>query len=177
MPPPPPQPDGASEPREGFIAVGRVLRPHGAAGELRVAPFNPDSPNLQPGRDVYLNGERRCIERARPDRGRILLRLFGIRQRDAAEAARGALLEVAEDDLVREPGAWLVHEIVGLEVMTEEGRSLGRVSEVLATGANDVYVVAGPTGEALIPAIASVVREVDVPGGLIHITDTPGLLN
>ncbi len=82
---------------------------------------------------------------------------------------------MAEADLVREPDAHLVYEIVGLEVVTEDGKSLGRVSEVLSTGANDVYVVDGPSGETLIPAIASVVEEIDVAGGVLRITDALSL--
>lgn len=157
------------------MAVARVLRPHGAAGELRVAPFNPELPNLRRGRDLYLLGERRRVERTRRDRGQALVRLAGIERREQAEDARGALLEAPEDELAREPGVWLVHEIVGLEAVTDGGRALGRVREVLATGANDVYAAVGPGGETLIPAIASVVLEVDVAGGRLLVAETPGL--
>ena len=101
----------------------------------------------------------------------------GWQRRSDVEDTRGALLEVAEGDLVREPDAHLVYEIVGLEVVTEEGRSLGKVSEVLSTGANDVYVVKGPSGETLIPAIASVVQAIDVAGGMLRITNQPGLVD
>ncbi len=153
--------------------MGRVLRPHGNSGELRVHPFNPALPNLQPGGDVHLLGQRRRIERVRQDRGQVLVRLQGLARREQVEEARGALLEVAEEDLVREEGAYLVSEIVGLEVVQEDGTRLGRVSEVLGTGANDVYVVKGPDGETLVPAIASVVQAVDVAGGTLRITNTP----
>ena len=142
-----------------------------------MAPFNPDIPNLQPDGEVYLLGQLRRIERVRWDRGRVLLRLEGLERRSDVEDTRGALLEVAEGDLVREPDAHLVYEIVGLEVVTEEGRSLGKVSEVLSTGANDVYVVKGPSGETLIPAIASVVQAIDVAGGMLRITNQPGLVD
>ncbi len=154
--------------------MGRVLRPHGNAGELRVAPFNPEIPNLQPDGEVYLLGRPYRIERVRWDKGQVLVRLEGLGRRSDVDVARGALLEVAEADLVREADAHLVYEIIGLEVVTGEGRSLGRVSEVLSTGANDVYVVEGPSGETLIPAISSVVEEIDVAGGLLHITNELG---
>ena len=134
-----------------------------------MTPFNPDIPNLQPDGEVYLLGRRRRIERVRWDRERILLRLEGLESRSDVDDTRGALLEVAEGDLVRDPDAHLVYEIIGLEVVMEEGRSLGKVSEVLSTGANDVYVVKGPAGETLIPAIASVVQAIDVAGGMLHI--------
>ncbi len=151
--------------------MGRVLRPHGNTGELRVAPFNPDLPNLQPEGEVYLQGERRRIERVRWDKGRVLLKLEGLERRSQVEDTRGQLLEVAEDELMLQADAYLVSDIVGLEVVTPEGRSLGQVSEVLHTGANDVYVVQGPSGETLIPAIESVVEAVDVAGGVLFITN------
>lgn len=149
-----------------------MLRPHGNAGELRVQPFNPDLPNLRAGGEVHLLGTRRRIERVRRDRGQALVRLEGLSRRGDVEDARGALLEVPEGELALEPDAHLVYEIVGLEVVTEDGRSLGRVSEVLSTGANDVYVVDGPSGETLVPAIASVVQAIDVAGGTLRITDS-----
>ncbi len=149
-----------------------MLRPHGNAGELHVQPFNPDLPNLQEGGDVHLLGERRRIRRVRHDRGQVLLQLEGIARRGEVEDARGALLEVAEAEVVREPETYFVYELVGLEVVTEAGRSLGRVSEVLSTGANDVYVITGPQGETLLPAIASVVQAVDVAGGVIRVAET-----
>lgn len=148
-----------------------MLRPHGNTGELRIAPFNPDLPNLQPEGEVYLQGRRRRIERVRWDRGRVLLKLAGLERRSQVEDARGELLEVAEDELLLQADAYLVSDIVGLEVMTAEGRSLGRVSEVLSTGANDVYVVQGPSGETLLPAITSVVEAVDVAAGVLFITN------
>ena len=151
--------------------MGRVLRPHGNTGERRVAPFNPDLPNLQPEGEVYLQGERRRIERVRWDKGRVLLKLEGLERRSQVEDTRGQLLEVAEDELMLQADAYLVSDIVGLEVVTPEGRSLGQVSEVLHTGANDVYVVQGPSGETLIPAIESVVEAVDVAGGVLFITN------
>lgn len=152
-----------------------MLRPHGNTGELRVAPFNPDLPNLQLDGEVYLQGERRRIERVRWDKGRVLLKLEGLERRSQVEDTRGELLEVAEDELLLQADAYLVSDIVGLEVVREDGRSLGSVSEVLHTGANDVYVVQGPSGETLIPAIASVVEAVDVANGVLRITNELGL--
>ncbi len=148
-----------------------MLRPHGNAGELRVHAFNPELPNLQPGGDVYLLGERRRIERVREDRGQVLIGLEGLTRRGAVEEMRGALLEVAEEELLRDADEHFVYELVGLEVVTDGGRTLGRVSEVLSTGANDVYVVKGPSGEVLVPAIASVVQAIDVAGGRLFITN------
>jgi 16S rRNA processing protein RimM len=69
-----------------------------------------------------------------------------------------------------------VHDIVGLTVEAEDGRRLGQIQEVLRTGANDVYVVAGPLGELLIPAIADVVQSIDLEAGRVVVRPLPGLL-
>ena len=148
------------------------MRPHGNAGELRVQAFNPELPNLQPGGDIYLLGKRRRIERVREDRGQVLVLLEGLGRRGAVEEMRGALLEVAEEEVLRDADEHFVYELVGLEVVTDEGRSLGHVSEVLSTGANDVYVVQGPSGEVLVPAISSVVQAIDVAEGRLFITNS-----
>ncbi len=154
-----------------------MTRPHGTAGELRVEPFNEDAPHLRSGAAVYVHGQRYRIERARWERRSLLLRFWGLSRRAQVEPWRGALIEIAEGDLVREPGSYYVDEIVGLDVVTEEDRLLGQISDVLSTGANDVYVVTGEAGEVLIPAIASVIREIDIAGGVVRITALPGLLD
>ena len=136
-----------------------------------MAPFNPQLPNLQPDGEVWLLGRQHRIERVRWDRGRVLVRLEGLGRRSDVDDARGALLEVAEEDLMLEADAYLVSDIVGLEVVREDGYSLGEISEVLNTGANDVYVVQGPSGETLVPAIESVVQAVDVAKGVLFITN------
>ena len=105
-----------------------------------------------------------------------VVELAGVETAETAAALRGELLYIPVDQAARPRGQHFLHEIEGLRVDTEDGRELGRVAEVLRTGANDVYVVDGPLGEVLIPAIAEVVRRVDVPGGRIVVRLLPGLL-
>ena len=71
---------------------------------------------------------------------------------------------------------YYVYQIVGLDVWTGEGEHLGRVSEVLFTGANDVYVVQGEKGEILIPAVEDVVLEVDLASGRLTVELMEGLI-
>jgi 16S rRNA processing protein RimM len=166
------------EPREGYTGVGRVLRPHGLKGELRVMVFNPAAPNLQAGRLVYLAGQRRRVVRARHDRDAWILQLTGLDSRDDVETLRRHLVEVKDADLRRDDDdSYFVHELVGLRVVTDSGRELGRISEVIFTGANDVYVVKGAGREYLVPAIAQVVQRIDLPVSVMTITPMPGLLD
>jgi 16S rRNA processing protein RimM len=158
--------------------VGRVLRPHGLAGELRVSAFSPTARNLQRGRPVFLAGVRRVIMRARLDREAWILKLEGLSGRDEVETLRGELLEVPDREVVRDDDeSYFVHEIVGLRVVTASGRELGTVRDVIQTGANDVYVVDGPAGEVLVPAISDVIEAIDISGGVMRITPLAGMLD
>lgn len=127
---------------------------------------------------MYLGGVRRTVEQARPDQDQWILKLSGLTGRTAAESFRGELIEAADNDVLRDDDeSYFVHEIIGLRVVTEDGRDLGTVVEVITTGANDVYVAAGEGGEVLVPAIGEVVQRIDVSAGVIAITPLPGMLD
>jgi 16S rRNA processing protein RimM len=165
------------EPREGHTAIGIVGRPHGIRGEVRVDAFAPSAPNLQPGRRVFIDGFPYEIDALRPARGVWLVALSGLTSRNAAEELRGALIEIPDEEVEREtPDSYFLHELIGLRVETGAGELLGTIAEVLQPGANDVYVVRGPRGEILVPAIRDVVTSIDIAGGLVRIDPPPGLL-
>jgi 16S rRNA processing protein RimM len=166
------------EPRDGYTAVGRVARSHGLKGELRVAAFAAGAPNLRPGRRPLLGGIPVLITGSRPNGEAWIIATDALRDRTEAEAFRGQLLEVPDGEVEREAAdSYFIHELIGLRVITEDGEELGVLSEVLQPGANDVYVVTGPRGEVLVPAIADVVTSIDLPVGVMVITPPPGLLD
>lgn len=108
----------------------------------------------------------------------LLVKIAGIESPEDVEAWRGALLAVPREAAaaLRE-GRYFVFEIIGMSVVTEAGEPLGVVDEVIRTPANDVFVVHGPRGEVLVPAIASVVLRVDGARRGIVIRPMPGLLD
>ncbi len=168
-----------AEPREGYTAVGRVVRAHGLRGEVRVHAFAAGAPNLQRGRRIEVGGVRMTVLAARPDREAWLIALDGFRDRAGAEGVRGLLLEVADSEVARaDSDSYFVHELVGLRVVTAEGRLLGRLVEVLQPGGNDVYVVRGEGDEEiLVPATGEVVSKIDLAGGEMVVTPMAGLLD
>jgi 16S rRNA processing protein RimM len=122
-------------------------------------------------------GERRTIESARWQKGMAYLRLSGIDDREAAAELGGRLLSIPESELEPLPeGQYYRFQLIGLSVVSRDGEELGRVTEVLSTGANDVYVVRGERGELLLPATDEVVREIDLETGRMLIDVLPGLL-
>jgi 16S rRNA processing protein RimM len=147
---------------------------------VRVQAFHPDGPSLRSGVRLWLAGQRRTVQRSRWDRDAWLMTIEGITTREQADALRGWLLELPDAAVPRDDNeSYFIHELVGLRVVDSNGVEVGRLEEVLSTGANDVYVVRAEAGEVLVPAIAEVVQRIDLPVGVMEITplerwfDTP----
>lgn len=161
-----------------YLVVGRVAAPHGVHGELRVALETEDPNRFQSLARVFLGEQHQPFEvkGARLHKGQVLLSLSEIPDRNAAERWRGAWVYVsAEDALPLDEDQYYYHQIIGLEVVTEEGETLGRVVEIIATGANDVYVVRGGERERLLPAIGEVILRVDLGAGRLTVRLPAGL--
>ena len=160
-----------------LLAVGRITRAHGVGGEVSVQSLTEVEDRYARGSTLLLGpeGDRSLtVERSRPHQQRLLVKFEEVPDRTAAEALRGRLLLVSSDAAPDAPtGSFWVHQVVGLEVVTESGRSLGRVAEVQGNPANDLWLT--ETG-ALIPAVRDVVGEVDLAAGRVTIRDIPGLL-
>lgn len=160
-----------------FILIGQIVAPRGVRGELKVELAAAPEEFLAVER-VYVGAERApyVVEQVRLFRGQALLRLQGIGDRNAAETLRGASLYLArEDALPLAEGEYYYEQILGLQVYTVEGEHLGQVVEIIATGANDVYVVQGPDGEVLLPAIRQVILRVDLEAGTMQVQLLEGL--
>ena len=189
-------PAGADDAPDAFLVVARVLRAHGTQGELSceiVTEFPQRvrrtkrvflAPPAGPGRGEPLAGETPkpySVNRAQvaPHRGHneVILGLEEVTDRDGAEALRGWIVQVPENEAWKLPrGRFYWHQIVGVRVVTAEGEEIGTVSEILETGANDVYVVKGSDGgERLIPAVKQVVTEIAPERGEMVVSLIPGL--
>jgi 16S rRNA processing protein RimM len=117
------------------------------------------------------------VEKLRRHRDTVLLKLGGCDDRNSADELRGLLVQIPIEDAVPlEEGEYYHFQLVGVRVETEDGEWLGQVAEVLQTGANDVYVVRGPRGEILLPAVESVVFELDLDSKRMVVHLLPGLL-
>jgi 16S rRNA processing protein RimM len=130
---------------------------------------------------VYV-GERQprlvAIESVRFHQEAVLLKLAGYPTRDEAELLRGELLQVLEADAIPlEEGEYFLFQLLGLDVHTEGGEAVGRISDVLETGANNVFVIDGPKQQFLVPDIPEVVVSIDIENNRMDIRPLPGLLN
>ena len=134
-------------------------------GELKVDPLTDFPQRFAPGAVLWAGESRYTVQHTRSQPRTLLLELEGIETRTQAESLRGLLLEVPEEELAPlGEDQYFRFQILGMSVVDRDGQPLGRVEEVLETGANDVYIVRDAESELLVPAIDSVVKEVDVAG-------------
>ncbi|MGH8630164.1 MAG: ribosome maturation factor RimM [Burkholderiales bacterium] len=176
------KPEGSGNrrrPEPEFLEIGRVLRPWGVQGEVKIEVLASRPEEVKRARRVYLGEEARPfdVQRARSQRGAMLLKLAGCDTPEQADALRGLPVSIAfRDATPLRPHQFYQHQIIGLQVVTPEGDDLGQIVEILETGANDVYVVRGRRGEVLLPARVEVVKRVDLEAGQMIVSLLPGLL-
>lgn len=153
---------------KGLVAVAEVLCPQGNRGEVKAVPLTGRHERFDELRQViaWRDGEQRdlIVRTWRAWRQFIVFGFVGIDGIEAAETLRGAMICVPREERgVLPPGHYYHDDLVGLAVRTSQGEPLGRLAEVLETGANDVFVVRSEDGrETLIPALAAVVVAVDL---------------
>lgn len=159
------------------VVVGRIVSPWGGRGEVRVEVLTEFPERLAAGSQVFVQGDPFSIKSSQWHKGCLLIKLDEISSREEAEALRGKLMEVPGETVSPlPPDHYYYFQIVGLEVWTTSGEFVGEIASVLTTGANDVYVVRGPQGEVLIPAIEDVVKAVELDKGRMIIEPLAGLL-
>lgn len=171
----------ASTPR--YVPLAEVARPHGIQGELRLKVYNEDSDLLLRRPTVLLTsaqGESREVrlESARPTNGAILVRFEGVRDRDAAEALRGAKLSVPREAFPELPeGEFYACDIEGAEARLESGEVVGRVTELRSYPTCDVLVVVRGEGAPAIevPLVEAYVAAVEPSLGLVRLVTIEGL--
>jgi 16S rRNA processing protein RimM len=171
----------ASEPR--YLAIGQVVGVHGIHGELTVQILteSPERFGLLERVFIGLEGEEPMswrLESYRLHKGRALLKLVGCDDRDTAMTFHRQFVQVLrEEALPLAEGEYYEYQIIGLDARTVAGELLGQVVDVIDTGANDVYVIMSPDRrEILIPAIANVIREIDLKAGCLVVELPEGLL-
>ena len=169
------------------LVIGRIAKAHGVSGEL-VVDIRTDDPEARfvTGRRMRLKDSRRgsgrdvVLDSVRPHGGRLLVRLEGVTDRDAAESLRGWLFLVDSADLppISDPDEFYDLQLEGLRVRTVEGRIVGVVGEVLHTPAGELLAVRAESGgEILVQFVSAIVTSVSLADGVVVIDPPEGLLD
>ncbi len=163
-----------------YLIIGRVLKPWGFRGELKIEILTDFPERFASLSKVFLGEDAKpfSVERARLHGGRAaIIKLQGVDTPEDGAKWREALVQVERSEAVPLPeGQVYLYQVLGLLVKTTQGETLGKIVEVLDTSANDVYVVQSSTGEILIPAIPSVIKQTDLERGEMIIEPMEGLL-
>jgi 16S rRNA processing protein RimM len=167
------------------LVVGRVVKAHGVTGEV-VVEIRTDDPDTRfaPGSSLRGRPSRGGPEShyhvasVRDHGGRLLVRLDGVADRDAAESLRGTVFIVDSGDLppIEDPDEFYDHQLEGLQVVTITGTTVGSVAEVLHTAAGELLSVRTEQGEVLVPFVSAIVTSVSLADQRIEIDPPEGLL-
>jgi len=170
-----------------WFTVGKIVNTHGLRGDLKILPQT-DFADIRFAKGNTLSmcdeklGKRVDVEivTAREQKGLYYLKLKGFDDINEVEKYKGWLLQVSEEDLEElDEGEYYYHEIIGCQVVTEDGEELGTISEILSPGANHVWVVDRPKSkgsQVLIPVIDDVVIDVDVASKTVTVRLMEGLI-
>jgi 16S rRNA processing protein RimM len=168
-----------------LLPIGKITGAHGIKGTLKVFSYAESVASFKPGTPLYLRNtrgqeSRLTIRWVKPHSKTILLSLEGIIDRNQAQALSGSELFIDKKWLdALEEGTYYWADLMGLSVYNIEGDCLGRLSSVIRTGSNDVYVVTPAEGkksrEILIPALAWVVKEIDLDKKIMRVDLPEGL--
>ena len=149
------------------LMIGEILKPQGIRGEVKVRPITCDANRFFDLDHVFLkNGDNyvsRSVTVSRIEPDAVYMTFEGVDDRDAAEKLRGECLYIDRAHSVQLPDdANFICDLIDCEGFDTDGRALGKLTDVMQPGGNDVYVFKGPLGEVLVPALKSVVREMNV---------------
>lgn len=165
---------------EQYLEIGKVVSTHGLRGELRVDPWC-DSPQfLCQFKTLYLKkGETKLSVSSRPHKTIAIVKAKGIDTIEEAEKLRGRILYINRSDARLAPGEYFIQDLMGLDVIDiDTSKSYGKITDVLKTGANDVYQVTDEKKkDYLIPVIDDVVKEIDISGGKVLIKPLKGIFD
>lgn len=166
------------------LQIGVITQTHGIRGEVKVFPTTDDAARFKKLKEVIMDtGRERLdmeIEGVKFFKQYVILKFKGYDSINDVEKYKSAKLYVTRDRAVRlKKDEYFIADLIGMQVVTEEGEAFGLLKDVMATGANDVYVVERGDGEGtqvLLPAIRECVKHVDMEAGVITVHIMDGLL-
>ncbi|MGH7334864.1 MAG: ribosome maturation factor RimM [Candidatus Rokuibacteriota bacterium] len=165
------------------MTIGEIGRPYGRGGEVHVTPLTDDLDRFARVGDCALldpTGERepRRLTAARRQGAGVIVALAGCDSPEAARTLGGRLLAIPESEVLPlDEGHFYAWQLEGCRVVTADGQEVGRVAGIEGTAAHDLWVVRDGPREHLIPAVAEIVREVDLAGRRVVISPPAGLLD
>ena len=166
-----------------LIPIGKVIRPHGLEGLLRILSFAQSEKSFLDSVTIFLKPSSEkpreySLVSLRPHKKNFLLKLQDVNSVEDAEKFKGAEILIRKDSLSKKnDDEYFWHELIGLRVYLETDKYIGTIKHILPTGGNDIYIVGEGEEEIFIPAIHDVVKKIDLPNKKMIISEIEGLLD
>jgi 16S rRNA processing protein RimM len=163
------------------LAVGTLRRSHGIRGDMLVEVLTDFPERLKPGTSLYVGDKKQALKitRRRPHNEGMILGFEGISTAEQTAKYRAQTVYVLAEGRPSLPeGEYYHHQVIGLNVVDESGAALGVITEIIETGANDVYVVKNADErEILLPALKQVLLDVNLETKTMRVHLLPGLVD
>lgn len=160
--------------KSAYIEAGRIVNTHGVSGEVKIEVWLDSPAFLKRCGRVYITGTEHRIEAAREHKGFLLAKLAGVEDLNAAMALKGRDIAIARADAPLPRGGYFLADLLGAAVVDEQGKEIGRLTEVLERPASNIYVVRGEE-EHLIPVVPEFVLKTDAEAGIITVRLIEGM--
>jgi 16S rRNA processing protein RimM len=171
-----------SEEKKGYVLIGKIVGVHGIKGTNKLKSYAESLSVFKPGRSIIVRDNRSRetsfeLNWVKSHTRTALISFKGVTDHDQAEALIGAELLIPETELPElDAGTYYWFELIGIEVYTREDEYLGRIESIFPTGSNDVYVVKDRQKEILVPALDSVVIDIDLEHQRMRVDLPEGLI-
>ena len=145
------------------LEIGQIVNTFGIKGFVKVKPFTDDILRFDNLKSVYIKEKQYEIEDVKYHKDMVLLKFKDIDKIEDAENLKNLYLEIDRKDGVLEEGAYYIVDLLGLDVITDAGKLLGKIDDIYNTGSNDIYVVKDELGkQILLPAIKDVIKQINL---------------
>lgn len=154
--------------KEKYIEAGRIVNTHGVIGEVKIEVWL-DSPEfMKKFKRIYADGREYKVVSARTHKNFLLEKLEGTDDVNAAMLLKGKTVKIDRDDVKLPKGTYFLQDIIGADVINEQGNNVGVLKEIMESPSSDIYIVQGET-EHLIPAVPEFILSVDADAGIINV--------
>ena len=159
------------------MEIGKIVNTHGLRGHVKVEPWCDGIETFEYLDSIFIKGTEYNIESVKPHKNIFLLKLENIDDINVAEGFKGAIITADREKLPPLPeGTYYITDIIGLEVYEDE-KYIGKISDWIETGSNNVYVIKRPKGkDVLIPAIDDVIKKIDIENKTMSVKLLEGLM-
>lgn len=168
--------------KQKYFEIGQIVNTFGIKGMVKVNPFTDDVSQFEKLDTILIDKkgtlQEVSIEEVKYSKNQVLLKLKGIDKIEEAEKYRNCYLKIPREKARKLPeGTYFIADLIGLEVITDEGTMLGKVEDIYNSGANDIYVIKDELGkQILLPSIKEVIKEIDLEQEKIIVHLLKGLI-